>query len=169
MGNSYLLSTEEYREWVRIHEESPARPREDYRSPQPSLEHIPSLVSVVRQPVNAISSQPKQNVSAASDPFGVQEAARKLGCAPGFIRTLVHSGKLQHHLVGKNLKFRQADLEAYWASQTRIGAEKTKNSLKKLSVQNDRRKVEAGEKEVKKFDSEEVFPSREEFKKIWRS
>jgi excisionase family DNA binding protein len=124
-------------------------------------QRVPKLISAVHDLVSVIASQQE---SPAAETFGVEEAAKKLGCSAGFVRTLVRTGKLQHHLVGKNLKFRQADLEAYWASQTRTGTDK-KNGLKKVSGQ----KVETKQKEEKKSESPPVFPSREEIKKICRS
>jgi excisionase family DNA binding protein len=168
MGDVYLLSTQEYREWVRIHEESPAHLRGDSQSPQPSLEQIPSLVSAVRQPVNAISSQPKQNVSAASDPFGVQEAARKLGCAPAFVRTLVREGKLGHRWIGRKLRFRQEHIEQFWASPASAGADAQPKSRR-----NSRLRAGKGKDATTQTDDNvktaQVFPSREEFKKLCRS
>lgn len=167
MGDVYLLSTQEYREWVRIHEESPSFVRGDFQSPQPSLEQIPSLVSVVRQIVNGISSQ--QQVSSTKETLSTEEAAKRLDCSPAWVRELAKSGKLPFILRGKNFKFRQVDIDAYQASETRSGADMRKNSRKRLSVQNDGHKIEAKEKEEKKSESEEVFPSREEIKKICRS
>lgn len=131
------------------------------RQPEmPCAEQIPELISSVRELVNAVSfnAQP----STGHEAFGVKEASLKLRCSPGQVRTLVHEGKLQHHWQGKNLRFRQTDLEQFWASQTRIGADKT--SSKRLSKVRDRE-----ESETKQRDSEASFlPTRREVDKLWR-
>lgn len=196
MGDVYLLSTSQYREWVRIHEESMPVLRDNFLAPQqPSClegrvtkleigslyqrctrqliqiyeqeQSIPKLIGTVEDLVAVLSSNQQQEVSPTPDTFGVREAARKLGCAPGFVRTLVHSGKLQHRWRGKNLKFRQADIDAYEASQTRTGADK-KNKVKELSGQSDRQKIKTKHDEEEKPDSPRVFPSTKEIKKLWQ-
>jgi excisionase family DNA binding protein len=131
-----------------------------------SSSDIPPLVSAVRDLVEVISRQ-YENVSPTPDTFGVTEAARKLGCSPGFVRTLVRQGNLAHHRLGKNLRFRQADLEAYWSSQTRTGADKKKKVMGS-SGQSDRRKIKTKHDDGEKPDSPRVFPSTKEIKKLWQ-
>lgn len=126
----------------------------------PCAEQIPELISSVRDLVNAlsISAQP----STGPEAFGVKEASMKLDCSPGQVRELVKGGKLRHHRQGKNLKFRQADLEQFWASQTRIETDKT--SSKRLSKVRDRK-----ESETEQGDSEaSSLPTRREVDKLWR-
>ncbi len=137
--------------------------REGFMSRQPEMpcaEQIPELISSVRELVKAVSFNAPP--SAGHEAFGVREASLKLRCSPGQVRTLVHEGKLQHHWQGKNLRFRQTDLEQFWASQTRIGADKT--SSKRLSKVRHRE-----ESETKQRDSEaSSLPTRREVDKLWR-
>jgi Helix-turn-helix domain len=169
MGDVYLLSTYEYREWVRIHEESMPVLREKFQAQQhPSLEQIPSLVSAVKDLVAVLSSQQQPEASQVPDAFGVQVAARKLGCGPQQVRELVRQGKLLHHWNGKNLRFRMPDLEAFWASQTSAGADKKGNSPNRLSRKTDPGKIKTEQSEDKKSESPPVFPSTKEIKKLWQ-
>jgi excisionase family DNA binding protein len=77
---------------------------------------MPELIASVRDLVCALSS----NAQTATIPetFSVSEAAVRLGCSSGQVRKLVQQGKLSHHWLGKNLRFRQKDLDDFWASQT---------------------------------------------------
>jgi len=58
-------------------------------------------------------------VSHAPDTFGVGGAAMKFGCSPAFVRKLARPGRLVHHRLGKNLPFRQQDMEVFLASLAR--------------------------------------------------
>lgn len=127
---------------------------------------IPKLVRAIGDLVNVMASQ--QQAVSTKETLNTEEAAKKLDCSPALVRDLAKSGKLPFILRGKNLKFRQADIEAFEASETRSGADMRKNSRKKLSVQNGRSTVEAEKRKEEKSESEEVFPSREEFNKLWR-
>jgi excisionase family DNA binding protein len=92
----------------------------------------------------------------------VKAAAASLGCSQAQVRKLVHEGKLAHHWLGKNLRFRQQDLQQFWASQTRMGADKT--SSKRLFKVRDRKRSETKER-----DSEALsLPTRREVDKLWR-
>lgn len=92
----------------------------------------------------------------------VKAAAAILGCSQAQVRKLVHEGKLAHHWLGKNLRLRQQDLQQFWASQTRMGADKT--SSKRLSKVRDRKRSE-----TKGRDSEALsLPTRQEVDKLWR-
>ncbi len=120
---------------------------------------IPSLISSVRDLVNALTSD-TGSATAIPEAFGVEEAAIKLGCSPGQVRKLVNDGKLGHHWLGKNLRFRQQDLEDFWAFQTRSGSDKTSS---KLSRENDRKRSE-----TKRPDPVALPPTRREVHKLWR-
>jgi excisionase family DNA binding protein len=128
---------------------------------------IPELVSAIGALVDVMASQ--QQVSSIKETLSTKEAAKKLDCSPASVRELAKSGKLPFIPQGKNFKFRQVDIDAYQDSERRSGADVRKNGRKRLSVRNVRRSAEAETKEEKKSESEEVFPSREEIKKLWRS
>ena len=90
----------------------------------------------------------------------VKAAAKILGCSPRQVRKLVHQGKLGHHWLGKNLRFRQEDLEQFWASQTRSGSDKASN---KLSRENDRKRSE-----TKRPDPVALPPTRRKVDELWQ-
>ncbi|MGO9570508.1 MAG: helix-turn-helix domain-containing protein [Desulfomonilaceae bacterium] len=128
-------------------------------SPQPEMpcaQQIGALVESVRDLVSSISSN-TSSTRATPETFGVCEAAEKMGCSPQQVRVLVHESKLKHHWLGKNLRFRQKDLEDFWDSQTRREADKT--SSRKLSEGRDRKGSDT------KASS---LPTRREVDKLWR-
>jgi excisionase family DNA binding protein len=129
---------------------------------------IPKLIGTVQDLVTVLSSHQQDEVSPTADTFGTEEAAKRLDCSPAAVRELAKSGKLPFIPQGKNFKFRQVDIDAYQDSETRSGADMRKNSRKRLSVQNDQHKIESKEKEEKKSQSEGVFPSTKEIKKLWQ-
>ncbi len=105
-------------------------------------------------------------VSRLSEAEGVQSslnvkaAAKILGCSPSQVRRLVHQGKLGHHWVGKNLRFRQQDLDDFWASQAKKRSDKTSSNS---SRENDRKRSE-----TKRPDPVALPPTRREVDKLWQ-
>ena len=160
----YCLTTGEYLEQIppdmTILSERPSPKRRGDGSSDISL-----LVSTVRDLVEVISRH--CDVSDEPDTFGVPEAARKLGCSPGFVRTLVKEGKLGHLWLGRKLRFRQEHIEQFWASQTAAGADKKKRTQRNTTVRADR-EGEATDRPAKNVKSAPVFPSAKEIKKLWQ-
>ena len=67
---------------------------------------VPKLIETVNDLVKAISKDQNPKLSQQSDTFGVRECAKRLGCSPGFVRTLVHERKLSHIWLGKIFDFK---------------------------------------------------------------
>jgi excisionase family DNA binding protein len=131
------------RKWIQIYEEE---------------QQIPRLVNAVHDLVTALSSQqPKE--SHAPDSFGVAECSKRLGCSAGFVRTLVRSGKLQHHWLGKNLRFRLEDIEQFWASHT---ATQNKSAPKADQDKGTRKHTD------NKVKPAPALPSTKEIRKLWQ-
>jgi excisionase family DNA binding protein len=52
-----------------------------------------------------------------NEAFGTKEAARRLGCSPGQVRTLVHEKQIGHKWIGKNIRFRSEHIDEFLRSE----------------------------------------------------
>ncbi len=143
--------------------------KETFTAPQqpesPCAGQISALVEGLKDLVGAISSN-NSGSKTTPETFGVREAADKMGCSPQQVRRLVHEGTLQHHRQGKNLRFRQTDLEQFWTSQTRLEA--GIKSLKK-SPESCESNMMASEGKVQKKTKTSPIPTRKEVDRLWQS
>ena len=63
-------------------------------------------------------NDPEKETKAGSDEaFGTGEAARRLDCSPGQVRTLVHEGLLGYKQIGKNFRFTSEHINEFLRSE----------------------------------------------------
>jgi len=118
------------------------------------------LVSTGENKANPVS---EPSTSSGIEPsLDAKAAAKILGCSTGQVRKLVNNGKLGHHWIGKNLRFRKGDLEQFWASQVASGSDKT--STQALSGNRVRKASE-----TKGLSTQESsLPTRRDVDELWR-
>jgi excisionase family DNA binding protein len=98
----------------------------------------------------------------------VHQAALFLGCKSGLVRKLAAEGTLPHYRIGRLLRFRREDLEAFIASQSTPPRDnfQTEKSRKGGDA---RRNVAQKEQTTKQEEKRrESPPTKQEIEKLWR-
>jgi excisionase family DNA binding protein len=134
--------------------------------PHEEQRQVSDLIEAVQDLIKVIAVQQEENVSQRWDTFGVAECAKRLGCSPGFVRSLVQEQKIGHIWLGKNLRFQDSHIQDFLASQAVARADKTRISSKKSSKESGQRFVTS---QAKQGDPPEPKnPSVAEVKNLWR-
>lgn len=140
IGKDYFLDTSELRAWSRILDEpisygygetcqTPATQNSEQQAREEVLAGGRCRLRTFYGDGTTKEVTPRGPSAKATDqeaeaPFGVEEAGRRLGCSPGKVRDLVHKGLLKRHPIGRVWRFRQDDIDDFWASQTSQTIEK---------------------------------------------